>query len=97
MIFKTPNAQHCAVDLIKLYDNTLDPVEMRRFLLSFRQNVSLSSARTDLCGSYALPLDVYSASPRLLLYFLTAHYAEITGENHLTATDRSMWFWSKEF
>jgi hypothetical protein len=90
ILFKMPNTQQCAVDLIKLYDNTLDPPELRRFLSSFRQSTTLDypfpseqsdqSHITDLCGTCTLPLDVYSTGPQLLLYFLATHYAELTDD-----------------
>jgi hypothetical protein len=90
MLFKTPNTQHCAVDLIKLYDNTLSPLELERFLSSFRQTNSLDHQIlseqtdqhhiTDLCGTYTMPLDVYSTSNRLLFYFITTHYADLTDD-----------------
>jgi hypothetical protein len=99
MIHKTPNTQHCAVDLIKLYDNTLNPSELQRFLSSFRQiNVLdqqiLSEETdqrhiTDLCGTYTMPLDVYSTSNRLLFYFIATHYAELTDAEQ--AQNKDLW------
>ena len=107
MLFKTPNTQHCAVDLIKLYDNTLDPPELRRFLASFRQSTALDYSYvseqteqthiTDLCGTYSLPLDVYSTGSHLLLYFISTHYAELTDEEQIQITDGSGPLWRKGF
>lgn len=101
-LFKTPNTQHCAIDLIKLYDNTLDPPELRRFLSSFRQINNFDQEFlpeetnqyhiTDLCGTYTLPLDVYSTSNHLLLYFIATHYAELTDDEQAqTSITRSSW------
>ncbi|CAF4254638.1 unnamed protein product [Rotaria socialis] len=97
MIFKNLNAQHCAIDLIKVYDNTLNPPELRRFLSSFRQANNFDNQFlpeetdqyhiTDLCGTYALPLDVYSTSNHLLLYFIATHYAELTVEEQNQLND----------
>ncbi|CAF3548948.1 unnamed protein product [Adineta steineri] len=107
IIFKTPNTQHCAVDLIKLYDNTLDPPELRRFLSSFRhvnnQEHHVVSEQidqhhiTDLCGTYTLPLDVYSTSNHLLLYFIATHYAELTDDEQSQVNDFSGPLWRKGF
>lgn len=107
MLFKTPNTQHCAIDLIKLYDNTLDPPELRHFLSSFRHinNVDgqfLPEATdqyhvTDLCGTYTLPLDVYSTSNHLLLYFIATHYAELTDDEQQQMNDMGRSFWRKGF
>jgi hypothetical protein len=90
MLYKTPNTQHCAVDAIKLYDDTLDPVELRRFLSNFRHSHLLEQPIlveradqnhvTDLCGSYTMPLDVYSTGSRLLFYFIATHYAELSAD-----------------
>ena len=95
------------MDLIKLYDNTLDPPELRRFLSSFRQSTTLDypfpseqtdqSHITDLCGTYTLPLDVYSTGPQLLLYFLATHYAELTDDEQHQITDMSGHVWRKGF
>ena len=107
VLFKTPHTQHCAVDLIKLYDNTLDPPELRRFLSSFRQSPTLDypfpseqgdqSHIADLCGTYTLPLDVYSTGPQLLLYFLATHYAELSDDEHQQVHDVSGHVWRKGF
>ncbi len=109
MLYKTPNTQHCAVDLIKLYDNTLDPPELRRFLSSFRyldsndqyhQFLSEQTNQyhiTDLCGTYPLPLDVYSTSNSLLLYFISTHYAELTNDEQAQMIDQSGPLWRKGF
>ena len=107
ILFKTPNTQHCAVDLIKLYDNTLDPPELRRFLSSFRQTnlaehqfFSEQTDRyhiTDLCGTYTLPLDVYSTSNHLLLYFIATHYAELTDEEQGRTSELYGPAWRKGF
>ncbi|UJR30088.1 hypothetical protein I4U23_017629 [Adineta vaga] len=107
ILFKTPNTQHCAVDLIKVYDNILDPPELRRFLSSFRQNTHsdqqyLSDQHdqhhiTDLCGTYHLPLDVYSTSNILLLYFIATHYAELTDEEQAQMSDYARPLWRKGF
>lgn len=107
MLYKSPNTQHCAVDSIKLYDNTLDPPELRRFLSSFRQinsneNQYLSEHNdryhiTDLCGTYTLPLDVYSTGKSLLLYFIATHYAELTDEEQAQINDPSGPIWRKGF
>lgn len=96
------------MDLIRLYDNTLDPVELRRFISNFRQNQLVSPGDvptnrsdprhiTDLCGSYPMPLDVYSTGPRLLLYFIATHYAEFTPEEQRLLVDKSLTFWRKGF
>jgi hypothetical protein len=104
MLFKTPNTQHCAVDLIKLYDNTLDSLELQRFLSSFRQNnlidhqiLSDQHHITDLCGTYTMPLDVYSTSHYLLFYFIATHYAELTDDEQIKMNDLSGRFWRKGF
>ncbi|CAF1387450.1 unnamed protein product [Adineta ricciae] len=107
ILFKTPNTHHCAVDLIKLYDNTLDPPELRRFLSSF-QSASHSEQQylsdqhdhhhiTDLCGTYVLPLDVYSTGNLLLLYFIATHYAELTDEEQAQMAEHSGPVWRKGF
>jgi len=108
MLFKTPNTQHCAIDLIRLYDNTLDPLELQRFLSSFRQtnfvdhheifsNQTDQHHITDLCGTYTMPLDVYSTSNRLLFYFITTHYAELTDDEQAQFNDMSINLWRKGF
>lgn len=108
MLFKTPNTQHCAVDLIKLYDNTLDPWDLQRFLSTFRPPTSpleLSKPSSsfsehhisDLCGTYTMPLDVYSTSDRLLLYFISTHYAELTHEEQMRSDEQSRSIWRKGF
>jgi hypothetical protein len=107
MLFKTPNTQHCAVDLIKLYDNTLDPPELRRFLSSFRHINNLDPQLlseqtdqyhiTDLCGTYTLPLDVYSTSNYLLLYFIATHYAELNDDEQSQLNDIPGPLWRKGF
>ncbi len=107
MLFKTPNTQHCAVDLIKLYDNTLNPPELQRFLSSFRQtnfiDHQIPSEQTDqhhitdLCGTYTMPLDVYSTSNRLLFYFIATHYAELTDDEQNQVSDLAGGFWRKGF
>ena len=101
MLFKTPNTQHCAVDLIKLYDNTLNPYELQRFISSFRQTNSFNHQIlseqtdqrhiTDLCGTYTMPLDVYSTNNRLLFYFISTHYAEITDDEQSSFNDILLW------
>jgi len=107
MLFKTPNTQHCAVDLIKLYDKNLNPPELQRFLSSFRQTnlidhdslltPSDSNHITDLCGVYPLPLDVFSTSNRLLFYFISTHYAELTDDEQNEMSDFVGTFWRKGF
>ena len=107
ILFKTPNTQHCAVDLIKLYDKTLDPPELRRFLSSFRQLNSNENSFfsdetdeyhiTDLCGTYTLPLDVYSTTNNLLLYFITTHYAELTDDEQAQIENLPERSWRKGF
>ena len=107
MLFKMPNTQHCAVDLIKFYDKNLDPPELRRFLSSFRQLTPLDYQSladrtdqnhiTDLCGTYALPLDVYSTGHQMLLYFIATHYAELTEDEQMHLNDGSAAFWRKGF
>ncbi|CAF1223777.1 unnamed protein product [Adineta ricciae] len=108
MLFKTPNAQHCAIDLIRLYDNTLRPIELERFLSSFKQTSPVdggllseqsdSQHITDLCGTYSMPLDVYSTKSSLLFYFITTHYAELTNEEQSQLNEASMpSLWRKGF
>ncbi|CAF3720237.1 unnamed protein product [Rotaria socialis] len=107
VLFKRPNQQHCPVDLIKLYDNTLNPVELQRFLSNFYQTNSFNYQTlpqqtdqhhiTDLCGKYTMPLDVYSTSNRLLLYFITTHYGELTDGEQEQFNDRSISLWRKGF
>ena len=101
MLFKAPNQQHCPVDLIKLYDNTLNPTEIRQFLsniyqinntdeqISFEQNTT-QYHMTDLCGTYQMPLDIYSATSRLLFYFITTHYGELSTGEKMQYDDRSI-------
>jgi hypothetical protein len=107
MLFKTPNTQHCAVDLIKLYDNTLNPSELQRFLSNFRQTNNIDHQIlseqtdqrhiTDLCGTYTMPLDVYSTNTHLLFYFIATHYAELTEYEQNQMNDLSGSFWRKGF
>lgn len=107
MLFKTPNTQHCAVDLIKLYDKNLNPPELQRFLSSFRQinlidhdtlsSPSDSNHITDLCGVYPMPLDVFSTSNNLLFYFISTHYAELTDDEQNEMNDISGIFWRRGF
>ncbi|CAF2677508.1 unnamed protein product [Rotaria sp. Silwood2] len=107
ILFKTPNTQHCAIDLIKLYDKTLDPPELRRFLSGFRYINNLDYQYlpeeteqyhiTDLCGTYTLPLDVYSTSNHLLLYFIATHYADLTDDEQTPMNDIGRSFWRKGF
>ncbi|CAF3689170.1 unnamed protein product [Rotaria sordida] len=107
MLFKTPNQQHCPVDLIKLYDNTLNPLELQRFLSNFHQ-INVSHYQTlfeqndqrhiaDLCGTYTMPFDIYSANNRLLLYFIATHYGELNDDEQMYLNDRSMSLWRKGF
>ncbi|CAF3455181.1 unnamed protein product [Rotaria sp. Silwood1] len=107
MLFKTPNQQHCPVDLIKLYDNSLNPLELQQFLLNFHQtNIinyqTLSEQNdqhhiTDLCGTYVMPLDIYSTSNRLLLYFIATHYGESTDDEHTQSNNKPIRLWRKGF
>ncbi|CAF3642562.1 unnamed protein product [Rotaria sp. Silwood1] len=107
VLFKTPNTQHCAIDLIKIYDKTLDPPELRRFLSGFRHIHNLDYQYspeerdqyhiTDLCGTYTLPLDVYSTSYHLLLYFISTHYADLTDDEQIQINDVGRPSWRKGF
>lgn len=107
MLFKTPNTQHCAVDLIKLYDNTLDSPQLRRSLSGFRQTATSDypfpseqvdpAHITDLCGTISLPLDFYSTGQNLLLYFIATHYAELTDDEQMQMSDSSRPLWRKGF
>ncbi|UJR16390.1 hypothetical protein I4U23_003293 [Adineta vaga] len=108
MLFKTPNTQHCAIDLIRIYDNTFHSIELQRFLSGFKQvnqfDDEILSEQidphhiTDLCGTYSMPLDVYSTKNSLLLYFITTHYAELTDDEQIQSNEASIpLLWRKGF
>ncbi|CAF0891642.1 unnamed protein product [Adineta steineri] len=101
MLFKTLNTQHCAIDLIRLYDNIFHSNELQQKNFTnkniFSEEINEHHI-TDLCGTYTMPLDIYSTSNYLLFYFITTHYAELTDDEQARLNDASSpLLWRKGF